>query len=108
MLTTVGLFIPYRYNVDQANAVWNDPTPLSQRYRTALYDRYVAVAQNIRTTDLITLGALGALAIAGILQGEIDFKPSFVSTRKRKTATIWPNLSPLPGSGAFVGLGGRF
>ena len=108
LLTTVGLFVPYRYNVDQANAVWNDPTPLSLRYRTELYDQYAAVAQNLRTADLITLGALGVLAIVGIVQAEIDFKPSFTSTRPRQTATIWPNLSALPGSGAFVGLGGRF
>lgn len=108
VLTSIALFIPYRYNVDQANTVWNDPTPVSLHYRTTLYDKYAAVAQNLRTADFITLGALGAVVIAGIVQAEIAFKPQVSYTRPRKVTRLWPSLTPAPGGGAFVGLGGRF
>lgn len=107
VLTTVALFIPYRYNIDQANTVWNDPTPVTTNYRLRLYDEYAAVAQNIRTADFITLGALGALVVAGIVQAEVGFKPLFSYTRTRKTSGLWPSLSPLPGGG-FAGVEGRW
>jgi len=105
VLATVVLFFPYRYYVDQANAASNMIG--TARDRQTLHDEYAAIAQNIRTADLITLGALGAVAIAGIIEAEVAFKPAFTSTRTRKLA-VWPSLSPLPGNGAFVGLGGRF
>jgi hypothetical protein len=108
VLTTVVLLFPYRWNVDQWNAVLSDPTSGMTRHdRAALADQYAAVAQNIRTADFITLGALGALAVAGIIEAEVAFKPQFSFTRKRKVAAIWPSLAPVAG-GAFVGLGGRF
>lgn len=108
LLTTAGFLVPYRYNIDQANAVWNDPTPVSLNYRTRLYNEYAAVAQNIRTADFITLGGLAALMIAGIVEAEVDYKPFFGHTRTRKLGGLWPSLSVLPGSGGFVGLGGTF
>lgn len=107
VLTTVVLFFPYRYNVDQANAVFSDGS-LPPQYRIQLADQYAAVAQNVRTADFITLGALGALVVSGIVEAQIAYKPSFSYTRKRKAASLWPSLSPLPGAGAFVGVGGRF
>ena len=102
VLTTVALFIPYRYNIDQANSVWNDPTPVPLHQRIELYDQYAAVAQNLRTADLITLGALGAIAITGIIQAEIDFKPRFSYVRNRQIS-VSPAISP-----GFVGLTGQF
>ncbi|HEY1955905.1 MAG TPA: hypothetical protein VGH28_09830 [Polyangiaceae bacterium] len=107
VLTTAALFIPYRYNIDQANSVLNDPTPMPLDQRIKTYDLYAAVAQNLRTADFITLGALGGLVIAGIVQAELDFKPRFSYTRKR-TLAVWPTVTPLAGSGGFVGLGGQF
>jgi hypothetical protein len=108
VVATFALFIPYRYNIDQANAVWNDPTPMPLLQRTQLYDAYAAVAQDIRTADFITLGALGSLMIAGIVQAQIAYKPLFTYTRKRKTSALWPSLAPLPGAGATIGVSGRF
>lgn len=102
VLATVGYFIAYRYNIDQANSVWNDPTPVPLQQRITLYDQYAAVAQNLRTADFITLGALGAIAIAGIIQAEIDFKPRFSYVRKRQISVL-PTVSP-----GFVGLTGQF
>ncbi len=102
---TCALFFPYRYNVDQSVAAFNGPgSPL---YRKTLSDDYAAVAQDIRTADFIILGAVGAIAIAGIIQAEIAFKPTVTYTRKRKVSTLWPSLSPLP-NGAVMGLHGSF
>jgi hypothetical protein len=108
VLTTVALFIPYRYNIDQYNAVLSDPSPLPPSSRQDLANRYALVAQDVRTADLITLGVLGALVIGGIVEAQIDYKPSFESKRPRKrAATIWPSLAPTTG-GAQMGLQGRF
>jgi TolA-binding protein len=105
VVTTCVLFFPYRYNIDQYNATLQGAGSLS--YRTQLADEYAAVAQDIRTADFIVLGALGALAITGIIQAEVAFKPILTYTRKRKVSAVWPSFAPLP-SGAALGLQGRF
>jgi hypothetical protein len=101
---TCILFAPYRYNIDQSNAALNGPgTPMS---RQRLADQYAAIAQDIRTADFIILGALGALAISGIVDAQIAFKPTITYTRKRNLS-LTPSFSPLP-SGAALGLSGTF
>lgn len=108
VLTTVALFAPYRYNVDQYNAVLSDPTPMTphQRYTTA--NSYALIAQDVRTADFITLGVLGALVVGGIVEAQVDYRPSYEYQRPRKQkAAILPSFSPLPG-GAQLGLLGRF
>ncbi len=110
VLTTFALFIPYRYNVDQYNAVLSDNTvSWTEHYRRTLANQYALVAQDVRTADLITLGALGALMIGGILEAQIDYKPSFEYKHPRKKASsLWPSFAPVVGGGAQVGLQGRF
>jgi hypothetical protein len=103
--STCVLFFPYRYNIDQYNAALTGPG--SPNYRIQLAQQYAAVAQDIRTADFIILGALGAIALTGIIQAEIAFKPTLTYTRKRKVSGIWPSFSPLP-NGAALGLHGAF
>lgn len=107
VLTTVALFIPYRYNVDQYNAVLQDKTPMTPNTRYSLANKYALVAQDIRTADLITISVLGALVIGGIVEAQIDYKPSFETKRPRKKAALWPSLAPTAG-GVQMGLQGRF
>jgi len=103
---TCALFFPYRYNIDQQTAALTGPgTP---EYRQNLANQYAAVAQDIRTADFIVLGALGAIAITGIIQAQLAFKPTVTYTRKRKLSqSVWPSFAPLP-SGASFGLHGSF
>lgn len=105
VLSTCVLFFPYRYNIDQYNAARTGPG--SPFYRQYLANQYAAVAQDIRTADFIILGALGAIAITGIIQAEIAFKPTITYTRKRKVSWLQPSFTPLP-NGAAVGLYGAF
>jgi hypothetical protein len=109
VLGTVALFIPYRYNVDQYNAVQsNNAVFWTPHYRQTLANQYALVAQDLRTADLITIGVLGALMIGGIVEAQIDYKPSFEYKRPRKkAASIWPSFAPMTG-GAQMGLQGRF
>jgi hypothetical protein len=108
VLTTFALFAPYRYNIDQYNAVLSDPTPATPHQRQTLANQYALIAQDVRTADLITLGVLGALIVGGIVEAQIDFRASYEYQRPRKkTATIWPSLAPTNG-GAQFGLLGRF
>lgn len=108
VLTTFALFAPYRYNIDQYNAVLSDPTPATPHQRQTLANEYALVAQDVRTADLITLGVLGALVVGGIVEAQIDFRPSYEYQRPRKrAATIWPSFAPTTG-GAQFGLLGRF
>jgi hypothetical protein len=102
---TCVLFFPYRYYIDQYNAAISGPG--SANYRQSLANQSALVAQDIRTADFILLGALGAVALTGIIQAQIAYKPIVTFTRSRKTTAIWPSLSPLP-SGAQIGLQGRF
>jgi hypothetical protein len=112
ILTTVGLFAPYRYNIDQYNAVLTDPSPWSPFYRQRLANQYALVAQDLRTADLITLGVLGALMVGGIIEAQIDFRASYEYKRPRKKTsdaqnTIWPSFAPTNG-GVQFGVLGRF
>jgi len=47
------------------------------------------------------------LAITGIIEAELAFKPIVTFTRKRKLTSVWPSLAPLP-NGAALGLHGTF
>jgi len=112
VLTTVALFAPYRYNVDQYNSVLSDPTPMTPNYRMTLANQYALVAQDIRTADLITLGVLGALVVGGIVEAQIDFRPSYEYQRPRKQKAqifdqVLPSFAPTAG-GVQFGLLGRF
>ncbi len=108
VLTTFALFVPYRINIDQYNAVLNDPTPMTPNQRQSQANQYALVAQDIRTADFITLGFLGALIASGIIEAQIDFRPSYEYERPRKQkAFILPSFSPTSG-GAQFGLLGRF
>jgi len=110
VLTTLVLFGPYRYNIDQYNAVLNDPQPLPPSERVNTANQYALVAQDIRTADFILLGGLGALAIAGVVQAELAFEPERSFTRPRKLpqhASLLPSFTVLP-SGAQIGVLGRF
>ena len=108
VLTTFALFAPYRYNVDQYNAVLSDPTPATPHQRQTLANQYALIAQDVRTADLITLGVLGALIVGGIVEAQIDFRPSYEYQRPRKQkAALWPSFAPTSG-GAQIGLLGRF
>jgi hypothetical protein len=103
-LTTVALFPPYRYNIDQYNAVLTDPAPLTPHYRQTLANDYALVAQDLRTADLITLGVLGALLVGGIIEAQVDFRASYEYQRPRKRgAWVMPSFSPLS-----IGLSGGF
>ncbi len=102
---TCVLFFPYRYYIDQYKAAFEGPG--STNFRQSQANRYALVAQDIRTADFILLGALGAVALTGIIQAQFAFKPIVTFTRPRKTTAIWPSLSPLP-SGAQIGLQGHF
>jgi len=105
---TVGFFIDYRYNVDQYNSILSDPAPLTPHYRQLVANQYALIAQDLRTADLITIGVLGALVIGGIVEAQIDFKPSFETKRLRKKSSfILPSFAPTAG-GAQIGLQGRF
>jgi hypothetical protein len=125
-LSTVILFFPYRFNVDHAAAAMQS-TQFPPSYRVDLANRYIARAQDIRTADFIILAGLGALAITGILEAQINFVAEHTFTRTRvlpaagaakpvpaKTSLrVWPSFTPLPGEGggvggAAVGLVGRF
>lgn len=109
VLTTCALFAPYRYNVDQFNAVVSNPALIVPSQRTQLANQYALVAQDIRTADFITVGVLGALVLTGIVEAQIHFFPERTYTRARKLAgSIIPSLTPLPGAGAQIGLLGRF
>jgi hypothetical protein len=108
VLTTVALFAPYRYNVDQYYSVLNDPTPSTPHQRQTLANQYALIAQDVRTADFITLGVLGALLVGGIVEAQIDFRPSYEYQRPRKQkAWVLPSLAPTAG-GAQIGLLGRF
>jgi len=124
-LATFVLFVPYRINVDRANAAMQQ-TQFSLKKRIDLANGYAAQAQDIRTADFILLAGLGALALGGILEAEIDFVPERTQTRPRKLPSeptkpapaktglrVWPSFAPLPGEGggvggAAIGLSGRF
>jgi tetratricopeptide (TPR) repeat protein len=103
--STFALIFPWLYNVDQFNAAVQGPG--SMQYRQNLANQYAAVADNIRTADFILLGAVGVLAITGIIEAELAFKPIVTFTRKRKLTSVWPSLAPLP-NGAALGLHGTF
>lgn len=108
ILVTVGLFVGYRIEIDQYNAILNDPTPMPPSYRIGQANIHSASAQNLRTADFITLGALGAIMIAGIIEAQIDFLPVYEYQRPRKQkAAILPSFAPIAG-GAEFGLLGRF
>jgi hypothetical protein len=111
-LTTFVLFAPYRYNLDQYYSVLSDPTPDESGHRIDTANKYSVVAQDIRTADFILLGALGAIALAGIIEAQVDFVPELRLERPRKlparTWSVLPSFSPLPGAGAQIGLLGRF
>jgi len=99
----------YRSEVDQYNAILNDPTPMTPHQRQTQANQHSLVAQDMRTADFITLGVLGALIIGGIVEGQVDFRSSYEYQRPRKQqkALLLPSFAPLSG-GAQFGLLGRF
>ena len=116
-ISTFALLFPYRYNVDQANAAMQQ-TQFSPAYRVDLANKYAARAQDIRTADFIILAGLGAIALTGILEAQIDFVAERSYTRPRelpggkpaekpapaKTGLrIRPSFAPLPGEGGSIG-----
>lgn len=108
VLATVGYFIGYRINVDQYNTILSDPTPMTPHQRQTQANQFALVAQDLRTVDLITLGVLGALIVGGIVEAQIDFRPSYEYQRPRKQkAWVLPSFAPTNG-GAQIGLLGRF
>ncbi len=125
-LTTFVLFFPYRFNVDHAAGALQQ-TQFPPQYRINLYDSYAARAEDIRTADFIILAGIGALALAGIIEAQVDFvgERTFVRTRSlpqvgptapkpAKTGLrVWPSLAPLPAenggiAGAAAVISGRF
>lgn len=110
-LSTFVLFIPYRYNVDHANAAMQ-LTQYSQAYRVNLSNQYALTAQDIRTADFIILGGLGAIMLTGIIEAQVNFVAERSYTRPRKLPDpapakiglrIRPSLVPLPGEGGTIG-----
>ncbi len=113
-LSTFVLLFPYRFNVDHANAALQ-MTQFSPQKRVALANDYAAVAEDIRTADFIILAGIGALALAGILEAQIDFvgERTFVRTRSlpppskpnggKTSLRVWPSLAPLPGENGGIG-----
>ncbi len=102
---TFALIFPWLYNVNQFNAAVSGPGSLQGR--TNLANQYAVVLQDIRTADFILLSAVGALAITGIIQAELAFKPIVTFKRTRKLGNVWPSFTPLP-NGAALGLHGTF
>ena len=108
MLSTFILFGPYRYNIDQYNAVLSNPQPIPLSVRISTANQYSVIAQDIRTADFILLGALSALAVTGIIEAQVNFVPERNFTRPRKLpAMLVPTFSPLQ-NGGEIGVFGRF
>lgn len=66
-------------------------------------------ADQIQVANLIIVGAFVAVAGAGILQANLEFKPQREERKKRDLPPIgrWsPVVTPLTGGGAYVGLTG--
>jgi tetratricopeptide (TPR) repeat protein len=110
-LSTFVLFIPYRYNVDHANAAMQQ-TQLSLAGRIQLSNEYALTAQDIRTADFIILGGLGAIMLTGIIEAQVNFVAERSYTRPRtlpedkpaKTSLrVRPSFAPLPGEGGTIG-----
>ncbi len=116
------LFVSYRLSVDSAYGALADDSTTSANYKTQVYNFYAHRAGDIRTADLVVLGALAATMIAGVVEAQWHYVPDIHGTRRRELppdllgaptnpgdadkhgsaaagAWIMPTVTPLVGAG---------
>jgi hypothetical protein len=107
LLLGTAITVPiYLYDLQQRTSAYQaqDPTAANS---------YIQRAQTVQTINLSLVGAFAVTAIAGILQGELEYVPTVVEHRSRSIPPLALDFAPTAGPpaegrGAVFGLAGRF
>jgi tetratricopeptide (TPR) repeat protein len=98
-VVTWATFVAYRSDADQA-------------YNTGRYNDYLGYISrdnDWRTANLVVDGILAGVAVIGIVEAEIAYKPALVNTRARPVPAVklLPTLRPAR-QGGILGIEGKF
>ena len=106
MLTTVALFFPYRYNVDQYNAVFSDPSPLPPQYRIQLAEpvRARRARTFVRPTSSRSASSARSSWAASSRPKSTSGRRTNTSARASKRRPYGRASPPLAGGGAIQGV----
>jgi hypothetical protein len=102
LAASVATWVSFVSNRSDADQAYN-----TGRYTD--YQGYTGRADDARTANLVVDGVFAGVALLGIIEAEIVYKPALVDTRPRNVpgVTVTPTVRPAR-QGGVVGIEGRF